>query len=104
MRPGRRLVRRGYLVVLCLSFAVGIVYSASGLSSHVLIGGWGVGTLAVPVLAVFAQDDSLLTAPRLAPWVAVENISAAVGRLGPLPLLPVLAMPWMRRGELGGAR
>lgn len=89
---GERLVRRGYLVVIFLSLAAGAVYYATGLSDHVLPGGWRQAALiifAVPVLAVFLLEDSVLTALRLAPWVAVENIATAVARIA---LLPVLAM------------
>ncbi len=89
---GALLVRRGYLVVVGLSLAAGLVYATTGLSAHVLTGGWtarALFILAVPVLSVFALEDSVLTALRLAPWVAVENISAAVARLALLPLLAV---------------
>ena len=82
-RLGPGLVRRGYLAVVCLSVAAAVVYCASGLGSHLLAGGWGARTLfvlGVPVLAVFALEDSVLTALRLSPWVPVENISTAAGR------------------------
>ena len=93
-RLGTMLIRRGYLVVIALSVAAGVVYTATGLSAHVLAGGWAARALfivAVPVLAVFALEDSVLTALRLAPWVAAENVSAAVARLALLPLLAVPA-------------
>lgn len=89
------LVRRGYLAVLCLSLAIGAAYSAIGLRGHLVTGGWGqraLFLLAVPVLAVFALEDSVLTALRLAPWVPVENISTAAGRLVLLPLLGVTSL------------
>jgi O-antigen/teichoic acid export membrane protein len=91
-RLGALLIRRGYLVVVGLSFAAGLVYATTGLSAHVLTGGWtarALFVLAVPVLSVFALEDSVLTALRLAPWVAAENVSAAVARLALLPLLGV---------------
>lgn len=94
------LVRRGYLVVVCLSLVVGIVYVATRLSSHVLTEGLmprALFVLAVPVLSVFALEDSVLIALRLAPWVAVENISAAVGRLA---LLPIMTVPWLGGGTI----
>jgi O-antigen/teichoic acid export membrane protein len=49
-------------------------------------------TVAVPVLAVFALEDSVLTALRLAPWVAAENITTVVARIALLPVLFVTAM------------
>lgn len=58
-------------------------------------GGWqpaALFTLSVPVLAVFALEDSVLTALRRAPWVAVENISTAVARVALLPALAVSVM------------
>jgi O-antigen/teichoic acid export membrane protein len=98
-RLGRQLVRRGYLAVILLSLAAGAVYCATGLSKHVVPGGWWPAvqfTLSVPVLAVFTLEDSVLTALRLAPWVAAENISTAIARVA---LLPVLAISVM--GTLG---
>ena len=94
-RLGERLVRRGYLVVVLLSLTAGAVYCATGLSDHVVPAGWRHAaqfTLAVPVLAVFALEDSVLTALRLAPWVAVENISTAVARIAVLPALAAAPM------------
>jgi O-antigen/teichoic acid export membrane protein len=94
-RLGEQLVRRGYLVVVFLSLVAGAVYCSTGLSDHVVPGGWPQAvqfTLAVPVLAVFALEDSVLTALRLAPWVAVENITTAVARVALLPLLAVSVM------------
>ena len=102
-RLGDSLVRRGYLAVVALSLVGGIVYCVSGLGRHVVTGGWAHAaefTLAVPVLAVFALEDSVLTALRLAPWVAAENITTAVGRVA---LLPLLAASSMGDGGLLGA-
>ena len=92
---GNGLVRRSYLAVLLFSVVVGAVYCASGLGRHVVPPGFAHAvefTLAVPVLAVFALEDSVLTALRLTPWVAVENITAAVARVALLPLLFLSAM------------
>jgi len=92
---GTSLVARGYLVVVFLSVVAGLVYCVSGLGRHVVTGGWVeyVGfSLAVPVLAVFALEDSVLTALRLAPWVAAENITAAIARVALLPVLFETAM------------
>jgi O-antigen/teichoic acid export membrane protein len=99
-RLGALLIRRGYLVVVGLSFAAGLVYATTGLSAHVLTGGWtsrALFILAVPVLSVFALEDSVLTALRLAPWVAAENVSAAVARIA---LLPLLGVAWLSGGTI----
>ena len=94
-RLGSYLVGRAYLVVVLLSLLAGLVYCFSGLGRHVVTGGWPQYlefTVAVPVLAVFALEDSALTALRLAPWVAAENISTAIVRIILLPILFVTAM------------
>jgi O-antigen/teichoic acid export membrane protein len=94
-RLGTGLVARVYLVVVLLSLLAGLVYCVSGLGRHVVTGGWvqyAEFTLAVPVLAVFALEDSVLTALRLAPWVAAENISTVIARVALLPLLFATAM------------
>jgi O-antigen/teichoic acid export membrane protein len=92
-RLGRRLIARGYLAVVTLSLAVGAVYVFSGLGDDVVRGGIATElafVVAVPVLAVFALQDSVLTAVRRAPWVAAENISFAIGKLAILPALLLL--------------
>ena len=92
---GTRMVARIYLVVVFLSLVAGLVYCVSGLGRHVLIGGWvqyAGFTFAVPVAAVFALEDSVLTALRLAPWVALENITTVIARIALLPVLFVTAM------------
>jgi O-antigen/teichoic acid export membrane protein len=89
-RLGTSLVARGYLVVMSLSLAAGLVYCFSGLGRHVVTGGWVeyIGfAAAVPVLTVFSLEDSVLTALRLAPYVAAENISTAIARIALLPAL-----------------
>ena len=92
-RLGRRLIARGYVAVVALSLAVGVVYVFGGLGDGVVRGGIATQiafVLAVPVLAVFALQDSVLTALRRAPWVAAENISFATGKLALLPALLLL--------------
>jgi O-antigen/teichoic acid export membrane protein len=94
-RLGTYLVGRAYLVVVFLSLVAGLVYCTSGLGRHVVTGGWVqyVGfSVAVPVLAVFALEDSALTALRLAPAVAAENISTAIVRIALLFVLFETAM------------
>jgi O-antigen/teichoic acid export membrane protein len=94
-RLGTYLVRRAYLVVVFLSLVAGLVYCFSGLGRHVVTGGWVqyVGfAVAVPVLAVFLLEDSVLTALRMPPWVAAENITTAIARIALLPVLFLTAM------------
>jgi O-antigen/teichoic acid export membrane protein len=94
-RLGISLVARSYLVVIFLSVVAGLVYCFSGLGRHVVSGGWVeyLGfSFAVPVLAVFLLEDSVLTALRLAPYVAAENITTAIARIALLPVLFVTAM------------
>jgi O-antigen/teichoic acid export membrane protein len=94
-RLGSYLVGRAYLVVVFLALVAGLVYCASGLGRHVVTGGWVqyLGfSVAVPVLAVFALEDSALTALRLAPAVAAENISTAIVRIALLFVLFETAM------------
>ena len=94
-RLGTYLVGRAYLVVVFLSLVAGLVYCVSGLGRHVVTGGWvqyAGFTVAVPVLAVFALEDSALTALRLAPAVAAENITTAIARIALLPVLFETAM------------
>ena len=94
-RLGTSLVARGYLVVVLLSLVAGLVYCVSGLGRHVVTGGWVEYlefSLAVPVLAVFALEDSVLTALRMPPWVAAENITTAIARIALLPVLFATAM------------
>jgi O-antigen/teichoic acid export membrane protein len=94
-RLGTSLVARSYLVVTFLSVVAGLVYCFSGLGRHVVSGGWVeyLGfSFAVPVLAVFLLEDSVLTALRLAPYVAAENITTAIARIALLPVLFVTAM------------
>ena len=94
-RLGTGLVARSYLVVIFLSVVAGLVYCFSGLGRHVVTGGWVeyLGfSFAVPVLAVFLLEDSVLTALRLAPYVAAENITTAIARIVLLPVLFLTAM------------
>ena len=88
-------IRRGYLVVIALALGVGALYVATGLSTHVLAGslaGRVLFVLAVAVVALFALQDSILTALRLAPWVAVEDISFGASKLALLPLTVLLPL------------
>ncbi len=92
-RLSTRTIKRGYLAVIVLSGAVGSFYVLSGLSRSVLGGDWEARALfaaAVPIIAIFALQDSVLTALRLTPWVPVENVSFAVAKLALLPLLVLL--------------
>ena len=89
------LVRRGYFLVVGFSLVVGAVYCATALSGHTVPAGWQQAVLfilAVPVLAVFLLQDSVLTALRLTPYVALENITTAIARIALLPLLTLSVM------------
>ena len=90
---GKRLIGFGYVAVVTVALLVGSAYVASGLSSRVVTGGWVAHALfvvGVGVLAIFALQDSVLTALRLAPWVTIENVSFAAGKLALLPALVLL--------------
>jgi O-antigen/teichoic acid export membrane protein len=92
-RLGRLLITRGYGAVLKLALLAGGAYAVSGLGSGFLAPGWTprlLFALAVPILAIFALQDSVLTALRLTPWVPVENVSFAVAKLALLPALVLL--------------
>lgn len=92
-RLGERLVTRGYVVVVAAALLIGIAYASSALSARVVTGGLGAHAsfvVAVALLAIFALQDSVLTALRLAPWVTLENVSFAACKLALLPILVLL--------------
>ena len=92
-RLGRRLISQGYVAVVGLALVLGTAYVISPLSAHVVTGGWLAHMLfvaAVAILAIFALEDAVLTALRLMPWVAAENVSAAACRVGLLAVLVLL--------------
>jgi O-antigen/teichoic acid export membrane protein len=92
---GKRLIGSGYVAVVAVALVVGAAYVNSGLSSRVVTGGWAAHALfvvGVAVLAIFALQDSVLTALRLAPWVTIENVSFAACKLALLPALVLLPM------------
>lgn len=94
-RLSKRMIERGYLAVACFAAAIGAAYVVSGLSRHVITGGLGAHVLfaaTVPVLAIFALQDSVLTALRLTPWVPVENVSFGASKILLLPLLLLLPL------------
>jgi O-antigen/teichoic acid export membrane protein len=87
------LIKRGYVAVLFVALFAAVVYAATGLSDHVLTGGWVAHVLfvlTVPVLAIFVLQDSVLTSLRLATWVPVENVAFSVAKLVLLPALVLL--------------
>jgi O-antigen/teichoic acid export membrane protein len=87
------LIERGYVGVVCVALLAGVVYAATGLSAHVLTGGWlphVLFVLTVPLLAIFVLQDSVLTSLRLTPWVPVENVLFSVAKLLLLPALVLL--------------
>ena len=94
-RLGRELIERGYLAVTAVALVVSTFYVTSDLSSSIITGGWVervLFALAVVVVAIFALQDSVLTALRLSTWVPVENISFAATKLALLPLFVLLGL------------
>jgi O-antigen/teichoic acid export membrane protein len=94
-RLGRRLVGRGYLAVVGLSLLLGAAYAISGMGAHVIGSSWGARAgfvLGVVVLAIFALQDAVLVALRMAPWVTVENVSFATAKFVLLPAAVLLPL------------
>lgn len=86
----RTFIARGYIAVAALALVVGSAYVASGLGSNVVGAGWAERALfvvAVALFAIFALQDSVLTALRIAHWVPVENTTFASAKLALLPLV-----------------
>jgi O-antigen/teichoic acid export membrane protein len=92
-RISRKLILRGYQAVIVLSLVFALTYVISGLGASAVPSSPVVRVsfvVALPLLAIFTLQDSVLTALRLAPWVPIENVSFAVSKLALLPLLVVL--------------
>ncbi len=86
-------IARGYVAVTALALVIGSAFVASGLGSDVVGASWAERALfvvAVALFAIFALQDSVLTALRIAHWVPVENASFASAKLALLPLLAFL--------------
>lgn len=86
-------IARGYLAVTALALIVGSAFVASGLGGVVVpASGFerALFVLAVALFAIFALQDSVLTALRIAHWVPAENVSFASVKLALLPLLAFL--------------
>jgi len=93
-RAGKRsrwLLTRTYTVTISLSLLVVFVIVLIGTADKYLPDALSVGffVCAVPLMAIFAQQDSALLAMGAGPVVAVENAAFAVGKI---LLLPVFAM------------
>jgi O-antigen/teichoic acid export membrane protein len=86
-------ILRGYVAVTALALVLGSAFVASGLGSGV-VGGvvWerALFVAAVALFAIFALQDSVLTALRIAHWVPVENTIFSAMKLALLPLLAFL--------------
>ena len=83
-------VRRGYLLVTAVALCLGALTIASGaVSSFVPPGIFShvVFIIAVALFAIFALQDSVLTALRITYWVPIENASFAVFKLALLAAL-----------------
>jgi O-antigen/teichoic acid export membrane protein len=92
-RATRRYVWRGYLAVIAFGAVVGTVFVTTGLGRGIVDQGWkseACYCVAVVLLAIFALQDSVLTALRRTHWVPVENGSFSVAKLVLLPALVFL--------------
>lgn len=92
-RLTRPFIVRGYLAVTALALVAGSAFVASGLGTGVVRASLPDRVLFVvsaALFAIFALQDSVLTALRIAHWVPVENTSFAAAKLALLPLLVFL--------------
>ncbi|MGO8907177.1 MAG: hypothetical protein ACLQMH_16390 [Solirubrobacteraceae bacterium] len=97
-RLTRPFIVRGYLTVTALALVAASAFVASGLGTGVVRASLPdriLFVVAAALFAIFALQDSVLTALRIAHWVPVENISFAAAKLA---LLPVLAFLPARMG------
>lgn len=79
------LVRRGYVLVTVAALGLGALAIVSGAVSSFVAPGFlsqGLFILAVALFAIFALQDSVLTALRITHWVPIENASFAIVKLG----------------------
>jgi O-antigen/teichoic acid export membrane protein len=86
-------IARGYVAVIAVALVVGSAFVASGLGSDFVQSGTPERVLfvaAVVLFAIFALQDSVLTALRIAHWVPVENTTFASVKLALLPLFAFL--------------
>ncbi|MGH2850595.1 MAG: lipopolysaccharide biosynthesis protein [Solirubrobacteraceae bacterium] len=87
-------VRRGYVGVVIAAFVLGAAFVLSGLGSTFLQAGLLARVLfvaSVALFAIFALQDSVLTALRITHWVPIENATFAVVKL---LLLAVFIAAW----------
>ena len=92
-RLAKAFVLKGYAAVCVFALLLGALYWALGLSGQLIAHSWlpRLGfTATVALLAIFALQDSVLTALRLAPWVMIENISFSVSKLALIPVFALL--------------
>ncbi|HUB36550.1 MAG TPA: hypothetical protein VL972_06970 [Solirubrobacteraceae bacterium] len=95
-KAGRKtmaFVLRGYAVIIGLALVLGAAFVASGVGSGYVHAGLAERLLfvvAAALFAIFALQDSVLTALRITHWVPVENVSFAAAKLALLPLLAFL--------------
>ena len=78
-------VRRGYFVVTATALSLGALAIVSGAFSSFVAPGLvshGLFIVAVALFAIFALQDSVLTALRITHWVPIENATFAVVKLG----------------------
>ena len=102
---GTHFVRRGYIAVTTTALALGAIFVLSPLSSKIIPAGAFAAVLfvvAVALFAIFALQDSVLTALRITHWVPLENTTFSVAKLGLLawfmvvmPLRSAIVLAWI---------
>jgi O-antigen/teichoic acid export membrane protein len=89
----RSFVFRGYTAVCAVGIVAGIGFLLGGFASHIVPAGFPNRVLfvgAVPLFAVFALEDSVMTALRITRWVPIENGTTGLFKLLLLPILVFL--------------
>jgi O-antigen/teichoic acid export membrane protein len=102
---GTYFVRRGYIGVTTAALILGSIYVVTPLSSKIVPGGVFAAVVfivAVALFALFALQDSVLTALRITHWVPIENTSFSLAKLGllslfigVLPLRSAIVLAWI---------
>jgi O-antigen/teichoic acid export membrane protein len=80
----RSFVAKGYLAVIAISVVLGVAFLPSAAAGRLLLNTFDRITFPVLVVALslFMMQDLLLVALRAARWVAVENITFALVKIG----------------------
>jgi O-antigen/teichoic acid export membrane protein len=78
-------VRRGYTGVTITALLLGVIFVVTPLATKVVPSGAGARILfivSVALFAIFALQDSVLTALRITHWVPIENTTFSIVKLG----------------------